>query len=153
MGSFLLVGGSSDIGILLTKKLVEGGNKVTLLVRDESRVSDLPEEMVERFVGDANDEGLVLEAVKSCITSGGGTIDGVGHLVGSFSVRPPHAMNRESFEEVLSTNLTSAFVTLSIACKQMLRAGGGRVVFTSSVAGSLGLMNHCLLYTSDAADD
>ena len=37
MGSFLLVGGSSDIGIILTKKLVEGGNKVTLLVRDESR--------------------------------------------------------------------------------------------------------------------
>ena len=45
MGSFLLVGGSSDIGIILTKKLVEGGNKVTLLVRDESRVSDLPEAM------------------------------------------------------------------------------------------------------------
>ena len=142
MGSFLLVGGSSDIGILLTKKLVEGGNKVTLLVRDESRVSDLPEEMVERFVGDANDEGLVLKAVQSCIMSGDGTIDGVAHLVGSFSVRPPHAMNREAFEEVLSTNLTSAFVTLSVACKQMLRAGGGRVVFTSSVAGSLGLMNH-----------
>ena len=50
MGSFLLVGGSSDIGIILAKRLVEGGNKVTLLVRDESRVSDLPEEMVERFV-------------------------------------------------------------------------------------------------------
>jgi len=142
LGSFLLVGGSSDIGILLTKKLIQGKNKVTLLVRDESRVSDLPEDRVEKFVGDANDEALVLAAVQSCITSGGGTIDGVAHLVGSFSVRPPHAMKRESFEEVLSTNLTSAFVTLSVACKQMLRAGGGRVVFTSSVAGSLGLMNH-----------
>ena len=85
MGSFLLVGGSSDIGIILTKKLVEGGNKVTLLVRDESRVSDLPEEMVVRFVGDANDEDLVLAAVQSCITSGGGALDGVAHLVGSFS--------------------------------------------------------------------
>ena len=125
MGSFPIVGGSSDIGILLTKRLVEEGNKVTLLVRDESRVSDLPEDMVERFVGDANNEDLVLAAVQSCITSGEGKIDGVAHLVGSFSVRPPHAMTRESFEEVLSTNLTSAFVTLSVACKQMLRAGGG----------------------------
>ena len=61
MGSFLLVGGSSDIAILLTKKLVDEGNKVTLVVRDESRVSDFPDEMVERFVGDANDESLVLE--------------------------------------------------------------------------------------------
>ena len=48
----------------------------------------------------------------------------------------------EAFEEVIKINLTSAFVTLSIACKQMLRNGGGRVVFTSSVAGSLGLVNH-----------
>ena len=31
MGSFLLVGGSSDIAILLTKKLVDEGNKVTLV--------------------------------------------------------------------------------------------------------------------------
>ena len=142
MGSFLLVGGSSDIAIILTKKLVDEGNKVTLVLRDESRVSDFPNEMVQRFVGDANDENLVLEAVQSCLSSGGGSMDGVAHLVGSFSVRPPHAMNRESFEEVLSTNLTSAFVTLSVACKQMLRTGGGRVVFTSSVAGSLGLVNH-----------
>ena len=142
MGSFLLVGGSSDIAIILTKRLVDEGNKVTLVLRDESRVSDFPNEMVERFVGDANDESLVLEADQSCLSSGGGTMDGVAHLVGSFSVRPPHAMNRESFEEVLSTNLTSAFVTLSVACKQMLRTGGGRVVFTSSVAGSLGLVNH-----------
>ena len=66
----------------------------------------------------------------------------MAHLVGSFPVRPPHAMSKDSFEQVISTNLTSAFVTLSIACKQMLRTGGGRVVFTSSIAGSLGLVNH-----------
>ena len=67
MGSFLLVGGSSDIAIILTKMLVDKGNKVTMVVRDESRVSDFPKEMVERFVGDANDESLVLEAVQSCL--------------------------------------------------------------------------------------
>ncbi len=142
MASFLIVGGSSDIGLLLTKKLVDEGSKVTLLVRDEERVSGFPDEFVEVFVGDANDESVVLEAVRACLSSGDGAIDGVAHLVGSFAVRPPHAMNREAFDEVIATNLTSAFVTLSVACKQMLRSGGGRVVFTSSVAGSLGLVNH-----------
>ena len=141
MGSYLLVGGSSDIGLHLSKMLIEGGNKVTLLVRDESRLVELPKDSVQIFVGDANDEGLVLEAVQSCLSKGNG-INGVAHLVGSFSVRPPHAMSKDSFEQVISTNLTSAFVTLSIACKQMLRTGGGRVVFTSSIAGSLGLVNH-----------
>ena len=142
MGSFLLVGGSRDIGLMLAEKLIQRGDKVTLLVRDKSRTAGLPSESVQVLVGDANDESLVLAAVQSCLSLGDGKIDGVAHLVGSFAVRPPHAMNRESFEEVLSTNLVSAFVTLSVACKQMLRTGGGRVVFTSSVAGSLGLVNH-----------
>ena len=51
-------------------------------------------------------------------------------------------MKKERFEEVISTNLVSAFLVLSIGGKAMIRNGGGRMVFCSSVAGSLGLANH-----------
>ena len=142
MRSYLIVGGSSDIGIILCRALLEEGAAVTLLARDSSRLAEFPEGKVGKFIGDANDEDLVKEAVLSAISAGNGRLDGVVHLVGSFAVRPPHAMSLEAFEQVITTNLSSAFVTLSIACKQMLRNGGGRVVFTSSVAGSLGLANH-----------
>ena len=142
MRSYLIVGGSSDIGIILCRDLLEEGAAVTLLARDSSRLAEFPEGKVGKFIGDANDEELVKEAVISAISAGNGRLDGVVHLVGSFAVRPPHAMSLEAFEQVIATNLSSAFVTLSIACKQMLRNGGGRVVFTSSVAGSLGLANH-----------
>ena len=142
MRSYLIVGGSSDIGIILCRDLLEEGAAVTLLARDSSRLAEFPEGKVGKFIGDANDEDLVKEAVLSAISAGNGRLDGVVHLVGSFAVRPPHAMSLEAFEQVITTNLSSAFVTLSIACKQMLRNGGGRVVFTSSVAGSLGLANH-----------
>ena len=142
MRSYLIVGGSSDIGIILCRALLEEGAAVTLLARDSSRLAEFPEGKVGKFIGDANDEELVKEAVLSAISAGNGRLDGVVHLVGSFAVRPPHAMSLEAFEQVIATNLSSAFVTLSIACKQMLRNGGGRVVFTSSVAGSLGLANH-----------
>ena len=142
MRSYLIVGGSSDIGIILCRDLLEEGAAVTLLARDSSRLAEFPEGKVGKFIGDANDEELVKEAVLSAISAGNGRLDGVVHLVGSFAVRPPHAMSLEAFEQVITTNLSSAFVTLSIACKQMLRNGGGRVVFTSSVAGSLGLANH-----------
>tara|TARA_B110000014_G_scaffold252071_1_gene230042 strand:- start:9661 stop:10377 length:717 start_codon:yes stop_codon:yes gene_type:complete len=138
----LVVGGSSDIGMLLCRKLIDGGNRVSVLVRDESRLSDLREDLDHIFVGDANDENLVKDAVLAAIENGDGRLDGAAHMVGSFAVRPPHAMSLESFDDVIRTNLTSAFVTLSVACKQMLRNGGGRVVFTSSVAGSTGLVNH-----------
>ena len=142
MRSYLIVGGSSDIGIILCRDLLEEGAAVTLLARDSSRLAEFPEGKVGKFIGDANDEELVKEPVLSAISAGNGRLDGVVHLVGSFAVRPPHAMSLEAFEQVITTNLSSAFVTLSIACKQMLRNGGGRVVFTSSVAGSLGLANH-----------
>ena len=52
------------------------------------------------------------------------------------------AVSIDAFNEVISTNLSSAFLTLSLCGKSMLKMGGGRMVFTSSVAGSLGLVNH-----------
>ena len=142
MGSYLIVGGSSDIALLLCRKLIDDGHRVSVLARDQGRLSELRADLDKVFIGDANNEELVKEAVLSSIENGEGRLDGVAHMVGSFAVRPPHAMSVDSFEDVIRTNLTSAFVTLSIACKQMLRNGGGRVVFTSSVAGSLGLVNH-----------
>jgi len=142
VGSYLIVGGSSDIALLLCRKLIDDGHRVSVLARDQGRLSELRADLDKVFIGDANDEDLVREAVLSSIENGEGRLDGVAHMVGSFAVRPPHAMSVDSFEDVIRTNLTSAFVTLSIACKQMLRNGGGRVVFTSSVAGSMGLVNH-----------
>jgi NAD(P)-dependent dehydrogenase (short-subunit alcohol dehydrogenase family) len=142
VGSFLLVGGSSDIGLGLCERLVENQHKVIIVARDETRLKNLNDDSVVKIIGDANNEDLIKEAVVLATESGEGKIDGVAHLVGSLALRPPHAMKLEAFEEVIKINLTSAFVTLSIACKQMLRNGGGRVVFTSSVAGSLGLVNH-----------
>jgi NAD(P)-dependent dehydrogenase (short-subunit alcohol dehydrogenase family) len=81
-------------------------------------------------------------AIETALEQGGGKISGVAHLVGSISIRPPHALKIEDFDEVIRTNLSSAFLTLSLAGKTMLRNGGGRIVFTSSVAASLGLVNH-----------
>ena len=54
-----------------------------------------------------------------------------------------YQIKRASGEQTsVDTNLTSAFLTLSIAGKAMLSQGHGRMVFMSSVAGSLGLVNH-----------
>ena len=51
-------------------------------------------------------------------------------------------MKMDQFNEVIATNLGSAFLTLSVCGKAMMRTGGGRMVFTSSVAAGLGLVNH-----------
>ena len=140
--SFLIVGGSSDIGLLLGKNILENGDNLTLLVRDPARVSELENLGATIVVGDGLDEEIVSYSVDAAKELGLGKIDGVVHLIGSLALRPPHAMSVDSFEEVIRTNLTSSFLTLSKAAKVMLRNQKGRIVFTSSVAGSLGLVNH-----------
>ena len=140
--SFLIVGGSSDIGLLLGKNILENGDNLTLLVRDPARVSELANLGATIVVGDGLDEEIVSYSVDTAKELGLGKIDGVVHLIGSLALRPPHAMSVDSFEEVIRTNLTSSFLTLSKAAKVMLRNQNGRIVFTSSVAGSLGLVNH-----------
>lgn len=142
MKSYLIVGGSSDIAIVTAKKLLADGASVTCLVRDESRVAELVTLGAIVVQGDALDQESVTSAINSATQQGDGTIDGVAHLVGSIAIRPPHALSLDAFNEVIMTNLTSAFLTLSMCGKAMLKMGGGRMVFTSSVAGSLGLVNH-----------
>lgn len=142
MTSYLIVGGSSDIAIVTAKKLLEQGSKVTCLARDESRVEELKSLGAEVVVGDALDKESVSVAIEIASQEGDGKISGVAHLVGSIAIRPPHALALDAFNEVITTNLSSAFLTLSMCGKAMLKMGGGRMVFTSSVAGSLGLVNH-----------
>jgi NAD(P)-dependent dehydrogenase (short-subunit alcohol dehydrogenase family) len=140
--SFLLVGASSDIALNLGQKLLDRGTILTLLARDAERVQPLVDQGATLVQGDALDRECVQRAVDIAKDNGEGSISGVAHLVGSLVIRPPHALSLDAFNEVLHTNLSSAFLTLSVACKAMLRSGGGRLVFTSSVAATLGLMNH-----------
>ena len=47
--SFLIIGGSSDIAMSVTELLLSDGHKVTMLVRDISRVEELKSKGVKLF--------------------------------------------------------------------------------------------------------
>ena len=138
--NILVVGDLSDIAQSVISTISSEDYNIYSIVRDEDNSVTLTELGVNVTIGDATSEQDIKNFVSSVKEIG--DIDAVLHTVGSFAVRPPHAMNKEAFEAVISTNLTSAFLTLSIVGKAMLGQGHGRMVFTSSVAGSLGLVNH-----------
>ena len=140
--SFLLIGGSSDIAQILAKELLDSGHLVTLLARDVGRISHLKDMGADIIEGDALDEAVVSSAVEHAKGRSEDGLSGAAHLVGSIALRPPHATKLEDFEAVIQTNLVSAFLMLKLVGKAMLRNGTGRMVFTSSVAGSYGLTNH-----------
>ncbi len=68
-----------------------------------------------------------------------------GHFAALFSRADNDAFAEVIIQDlaaIIQTNLTSAFLALKTAGKAMLKSGTGRMVFTSSVAGSYGLTNH-----------
>ncbi|MAI09248.1 MAG: hypothetical protein CMA08_01525 [Euryarchaeota archaeon] len=140
MASVLVVGASSDVAQRLIPELLAAGHTVTGVARDASRLAAFGSQGFHPIIGDALDEAIMKEAVEQA--SAEEPLSLVAHLVGSIVVRPPHAMKMEQFNDVIATNLGSAFLTLSICGKAMMRSGGGRMVFTSSVAAGLGLVNH-----------
>ena len=75
MKSYLIVGGSSDIGGILCRNLQDEGAAGTLLARDSSRLAEFSEDEVSEFIGDANDAELVKEAVVSAISAGNGRLE------------------------------------------------------------------------------
>ena len=125
--SYLIVGGSSDIALVLGSKILDKGHSLTLLARDGERVQELVSRGAHLVQGDALDKECVQQAVELAKENGEGSLSGVAHLVGSLVLRPPHSLALDAFQDVIHTNLSSAFLTL---------------VFTSSGAASLGLMNH-----------
>lgn len=140
--SILIIGGGSDIAQQLANKLIQNNYTVTMLVRNNESLDAKIASKVTVVNGDALSSEDLTSAIEEAKQQGDGKISGMAHLVGSVLIRPPHAVKVEAFEEVIQTNLVSAFMALSMTCKALLKSGGGRVVFTSSVAASLGLVNH-----------
>ena len=140
--SILIIGGGSDIAQQLADKLTKNDYLVTMLVRNNESLDEQIASRVTVVNGDALSSEDLTSAIEVAKQKGDGKISGMAHLVGSVLIRPPHAVKVEAFEEVIQTNLVSAFMALSMTCKALLKSGGGRVVFTSSVAASLGLVNH-----------
>ena len=140
--SILIIGGGSDIAQQLANKLTQNDYTVTMLVRNNESLDAQIASKVTVVNGDALSSEDLTNAIEVAKQQGDGKISGMAHLVGSVLIRPPHAVKLDAFEEVIQTNLVSAFMALSMTCKSLLKSGGGRVVFTSSVAASLGLVNH-----------
>ena len=139
MKTYVVIGGSSDIAQLVISRIVEDGNSVVALVRNPENFLIPESEQVTIVQGDALNKEDVESTVATALEKG--DFSGAFHTVGSIFLKPGHATSVEQFLEVINTNLTSAFITLSVSAKKMLR-GGGRIVFVSSLAGSFGLPNH-----------
>lgn len=138
---YVVLGATGGIGSALSRRLNAGGARLLLAARDRGRLEELGADLEARFVAiDARSFDEVERAI-ACAVDAYGRVDGVANCVGSVFLKPAHLTSAEDWEDVLSTNLTTAFSTVRAGARALMRAGGS-IVLVSSAAARVGLFNH-----------
>ncbi len=147
-GRRVLVAGAGGLGGACATAFAAAGADVFVVDQSSERVAALVDELrafdgvaVGGAVVDLRQREDCREAVDLAVQEFGG-LDIFLHAVGVNDRRPILEIGEDDWERVLSINLSSAFFLGQAAGASMVRSGGGRVIFISSVAGLLGHANH-----------
>lgn len=139
--TYLILGATGGMGQALCERLSKRGASLLIGARDPARLEDLSKRTgAESLAGDARDP-LAIDRAVACTVERFGRIDGAVNLVGSLLLKPAHLTKAEEWDDVVATNLGSAFHLVRAAAKAM-RGQGGSIVLVSSAAARTGLVNH-----------
>ncbi|KAB1063972.1 SDR family NAD(P)-dependent oxidoreductase [Salibacter halophilus] len=129
--NYLVVGGSSGIGLALTKKLAGEGHTVYVA----SRTSD-------NLDGIENVYHLEIDVTKDFEISGlPDKLHGMAYCPGSINLKPFHRLKVDDFQNDFEINVLGA-IKLTQQVLDQLKAGKGSLVFFSTVASKLGMPFH-----------
>jgi 3-oxoacyl-[acyl-carrier protein] reductase len=152
----VITGAGKGIGVAIARLFAGEGAKVVVNARSEDdirRVSgDIAASGGEAYPV-AADIGTKqgAESLVAAAAAHFGQIDILVHNAGIFPYDPIEKMDDATWQNVLDTNLSSAF-RLSKACLPHMQAGGGgRILFTSSVTGNRAVVPGCAHYAASKA--
>jgi 3-oxoacyl-[acyl-carrier protein] reductase len=139
----IVTGASRGIGRAVALRLAEDGRHVVLMSRSEGPLKDLAH-AIESAGGSATVSACDVADSKALAKA----VEGVGESLGRLDILVNNAgitkdnlalrMSDEDFEEVVKTNLTSAFVATRAAARAMMKGRFGRIVNVGSTSGLMG---------------
>jgi NAD(P)-dependent dehydrogenase (short-subunit alcohol dehydrogenase family) len=135
----LITGGGTGIGAAAARHLHAAGAKVTLLGRRMEPLLAVAEEIGGSAIGcDVTEPEQIGNAFDEARTLNG-PIDLLIVNAGIAESAPFHKMSRESWDRIISVNLTGAFECSRAAIGDLLKSDNGRLVFVASVASLRGV--------------
>ena len=144
----VIIGATGAIGSSLAKKIVESGDKVHLVGRDEASVSSLAQELDSSFtVCDVLEENFASKILNDL---GDTQINGLAFCVGSIDLKPLKLVKKSDFMQSFNLNLISAAETIK-AFTDNLKKNKGSVVLFSTVAVKQGFPNHAIVSSAKGA--
>jgi NAD(P)-dependent dehydrogenase (short-subunit alcohol dehydrogenase family) len=138
----VVTGAAQGIGRTLALGLAEEGAKVAVLARDRKRAQLVVDEIgtlrdaprALALEADVSDEAAVIEAVAELDAAWGrvdALINNAGWMPGSQRILEVEV---EVLERVFGSNLIGSYLTTKHFAPLMIRGGGGRIIYVSSVA-------------------
>jgi NAD(P)-dependent dehydrogenase (short-subunit alcohol dehydrogenase family) len=135
----IVAGGGSGIGQASAIRIAEEGASVAIV----DKRGALAEETTQ-LIKDAGGKALAVtcdvssepevEAMTSVVIETFGGLDGIFVAAGTAGRGWIHELTLEDWERVLKVNLTGTFLVVKHAIPHLLKAGGGSIVTTGSVA-------------------
>jgi NAD(P)-dependent dehydrogenase (short-subunit alcohol dehydrogenase family) len=140
----VVTGGGRGIGAAIAAELAGLGADVTVMGRDEARLSARVCEMSRRFDGrhrfeavDVTDEGSVALAFARARDNAGAVTILVNNA-GAVETAPFIRTDAALWERMIAVNLTGVFLCCREVVSSMIEAGRGRIVVVASTAGLRG---------------
>ena len=142
----VILGATGSIGSSLAKKLIESGDQVHLVGRDENQTKSLSEKLNSEYsIADVLDDGFV-DKIKANIDD----VKGIAYCVGSIDLKPLKSASESDFNKCMKLNLYSA-IDLIKGYQDSLKKNNGSIVLFSSVAAQRGFTNHSIIASAKAA--
>ena len=139
MSHYLIIAGSSDIGLATARRLIQHGHQVTMTSRHEEQRAAAIELGATFSLLDASNFTAV-QALFESITQAQ-PLQGVVNCAGSLLLKPAHLCSETDYQQTIQANLSTAFAVVRAAGKTMVKQGGS-VVLIASAAALVGLPNH-----------
>ena len=136
----LVTGGNGGIGLGMAKALAEAGARLAIAGRDEKKNSAAVAELGDgafSLVVDLRNEKQCRASVDEAARRLG-RLDILVNNAGMNIRKPPQDLSLADWNEVMETNLTSAFVASQAAYLPMRRAGGGKIINIGSMMSVFG---------------
>jgi 2-deoxy-D-gluconate 3-dehydrogenase len=139
----IVTGGNGGIGLGMARGLADAGADIAVVGRNEAKslsaVADLKARGVRAIsvATDVTDKDAVT-AMIARVNSEFGRIDILVNNAGMSIRKPPHVLEADEWQQVIDTNLTSAFVCSKAAYPALKASGGGKVINIGSMMSIFG---------------
>ena len=144
----VILGATGSIGSSLAKKLVESGEQVHLVGRDQSSLSEMSKKLNSTFtVCDVLEENFSDKIISDLKDE---SINGLAFCVGSIDLKPLKLTKKSDFMQSFNLNLISATEIIKSLADNLKRNKGSIVLF-STVAVKQGFPNHAIVSSAKGA--